>query len=211
MPLTPSDARPQPNSAWQTLLLFVAIAGILFVISRYAAMSVGHIKGNEHPAVGAVAPQVAFAPLTGATPIRLAEQKGKVVLINFWGTWCPPCRAEFPRLQQATRPFLDHDDFIFASVCIPATDDEPKSETAKDAAEFLKQHNASFEAVYDPESKSFAAILVATKTQQSVVPFTVVIDRSGKFAGVWIGYESGDEEDVAKTIHAALEAKDSNR
>lgn len=206
MSTSSSDPRDRTSSAWSTLLIFAAIAVAIVVTVRYLKVGGDQASGKLHPAVGNPAPAVEFASLTGETLFRSADTKGKVLLINFWGTWCPPCRAEFPRLAAATKPYLSAQDFLFASVCVPASDDELKSDTASDAARFLKQHNATFDAVYDTDAKCFASLLRALNVSDPVVPFTVVIDRNGKFAGVWTGYVAGDEEDVAKAINDALEA-----
>lgn len=200
----PAKPPASSSSAWQTILLFVAVAGFLFVIARLLLPGESREAGAPHPAVGKPAPAIELAALTGDRAFRLAEEKGKVVLVNFWGTWCPPCRMEFPRLMEATAAFRERDDFAFASVCVPGGG-ETKEELASDAAEFLRQQRAPFPALHDEDSAAFNSLISASLAGRAGVPFTVVIDREGKFAGVWLGYQTGDEDEVARVIGLALD------
>ena len=202
----PTEHPERPFSAIHTILLFVVVAGIVFVISRFALTRGPRIAGAENPAVGKAAPNVTFAKLTGEQSIQLSEQRGKVVLINFWGTWCPPCRAEFPKLVEVTAPYLARDDFRLISVCVPGGA-ESQEELAADAREFLMQQRAEFPALHDPNSAAFNSLMKSVGAQRGGIPFTVIIDQQGKFAGIWMGYNSGDEEEVAQVLNMALQTK----
>lgn len=202
----PIEHSDRQFSAVQTILLFVAVAGIVFVISRFALTRSPRIAGAENPAVGKAAPNVTFAKLTGDQAIKLSEQRGKVVLINFWGTWCPPCRAEFPKLVEVTKPYLPREDFRLISVCVPGGA-ESQEELAADAKEFLMQQRAAFPALHDPDSAAFNALMKSVGVQRGGIPFTVIIDQQGKFAGIWMGYDSGDEDEVAQVLNLAFQVK----
>ncbi len=202
----PSEHSERHFSAIQTILLFVTVAGIVFVIVRFALTSAPRLAGAENPAVGNAAPNVTFAKLTGDQAVKLSEQQGKVVLINFWGTWCPPCRAEFPKLVEVTRPYLARDDFRLISVCVPGGGESEK-ELAADAKEFLMQQRAEFPAMHDPNSAAFDSLMNSVGVQRGGIPFTVIIDQQGKFAGVWMGYDSGDEDEVAQVLNLAFQTK----
>lgn len=202
----PTEQTPRSSSAIQTVLLLVLAAGALFAISRYVLRRNSRDVGVENPAVGADAPDVSFSSLTEDKVTKLIDQRGKVVLINFWGTWCPPCRAEFPALVELTKPNLSRDDFFLISVCVPGGS-ESKEELALEAKKFLLQQRAEFAAYHDPNSEAFDALLKAAGVQQGGIPFTVIIDRQGKFAGVWMGYDVGDEDEVAKVLDTAIQNK----
>ena len=201
-----NEQKPRSSSTLQTVLLLVLAAGAVFAISRYVLRRNPRVTGVENSAVGAAAPDVTFSSLTDDKGTKLAEQRGKVVLINFWGTWCPPCRAEFPALVELTKPNLTRDDFLLISVCVPGGP-ESKEELALEAKKFLLQQRAEFAAYHDPSSEAFDALINAAGIQQGGIPFTVIIDRQGKFAGVWMGYDVGDEDEVAKVLDAAIQNK----
>jgi cytochrome c biogenesis protein CcmG/thiol:disulfide interchange protein DsbE len=195
----------ESQSALQTILLIVAVAGIVFALSRFVLLRPNRTVGEKSPAVGQPAPDIHFAALTTPKGIRLAEAKGKVVLINFWGDWCGPCKVEFPHLVQLTNPYLTRDDFKMVSVNVPGGGGE-QEELAADARKFLKAHAAKFEAYLDNDSAAFDALMKVAKEPQGGIPLTVVIDKTGVIAGLWIGYDSGDEEEVARVLAAALDA-----
>lgn len=193
-------------SALQTILLIVAVAGIVFALSRFVLLRPNRLVGEKNPAVGQPAPDIQFAALTTSNGIRLAEAKGKVVLINFWGDWCGPCKVEFPHLVKLTTPYLTREDFKMVSVNVPGGSGE-QEELAAGARKFLKAHGAKFDAYLDDDSAAFDALMKVAKEPHGGIPLTVVVDKTGVIAGLWIGYDSGDEDEVARILAAALDAK----
>jgi peroxiredoxin len=116
---------------------------------------------GAHPAqTGKVAPD--FTVSDGATTIHLANYRGRVVLLNFWATWCPPCVSEMPGLVE-----LHHDrpDLAILAVSI---DDDPNA-----YSRFLVRRHVDFITVRDPSQS--AARLYHTEGW----PETYIIDRQG--------------------------------
>src|SRR5690606_16688498 len=99
---------------------------------------------------------------------KVADLKGKVVFMNFWATWCPPCKAEMPSIQVLKEKFKDREDVVFLLVEI-----EHEQEKAHD---FLKQNNLDLP-IYYPESQ-----IPANWLGQSI-PATVILDKNGNIAG----------------------------
>ncbi len=102
------------------VLLLLAAAALLFVNSR----NFGGRQGASHPAVGQLSPALRFEPCVFVdSPLSPAAAEGRVVLVNFWGTWCPPCREEFPHLAALRQRFASNERFLFVSVSCEMSED----------------------------------------------------------------------------------------
>jgi thiol-disulfide isomerase/thioredoxin len=126
-------------------------------------------------AVFAVAPPAAFCQ-TGKAPAlelkdlrgrrhRLSDYRGKVVLLNFWATWCPPCRAEVPDLVRWQREYAK-DGLQIVGVTYPPTN-------LADVRRFVRRHKVTYPVLLG--SKETRALFMGGET----LPVTVVIDREG--------------------------------
>ena len=151
-----------------------------------AALSVPSMAGNI--ADGASAPGFQLASMNGK-PLALTELKGQVVLINFWASWCGPCRQEMPILEQLYRSYQA------AGFTLLGVNVEP---SANDAQKFLKGTPVSFPILFDPESK------VSNLYEVSGMPSTVIVDRKGVVRYVHHGYKPGDEGEYLDQIRALM-------
>src|ERR1700691_3602231 len=140
--------------------------------------------------VTAGAPAAAFQlPAAVGDPVGLAELKGQVVLINFWASWCGPCRQEMPVLDQLYRKYKP------AGFTLLGVNVEPKS---ADALGFLKTTPVSFPILFDTQSK------VSNLYEVAGMPSTVIVDRKGTVRYVHHGYKPGDESDYQDQIRTLL-------
>jgi peroxiredoxin len=139
-------------------------------------------------APGTPAPPFSLASRAG-TPVSLAQYKGQVVMLNFWASWCGPCRQEMPLLESIYQKY-NKLGFTMLGVNV-----EPDSNAAN---EWLKQTPVSFPILYDKESKVSKAYDVAT------MPSTVIIDRAGKVRVLHRGYKPGDENDYLDSIRQLI-------
>src|SRR6478609_5729582 len=130
--------------------------------------------------------------LAGTGTISLSDYAGKVVVLNFWGSWCGPCRAEAPILEEAAAE-LSGQGVQFLGVNVKDTRDA--------GADFLKSKNVSYPSIYDPSMRTLLSI---RGLPTSGLPFTFVIDREGRVAHIWIGqlYDAAPLVDAASTIAA---------
>jgi peroxiredoxin len=135
-------------------------------------------------APGAPAPPFSLSA-RGGSDVSLAQYKGQVVMLNFWASWCGPCRQEMPLLESIYKKY-NKLGFTMLGVNV-----EPDSNAAN---EWLKQTPVSFPILYDKESKVSKAYDVAT------MPSTVIIDRTGKVRMLHRGYKPGDENDYMDSI-----------
>ncbi|MDO6759078.1 TlpA disulfide reductase family protein [Tamlana sp. 2_MG-2023] len=118
--------------------------------------------------------------------INLEASKGKVILINFWGTWCPPCIAEMPSMQALYEDYKDKVEFVFIS-------DEDHSLTNT----FLEEKGYTFE-TFVPRTAHPKIFNVTS------IPRTFLIDKSGHVIIDKTGAANWDSKEVRKTIDELL-------
>ncbi|TJZ63465.1 TlpA family protein disulfide reductase [Sphingobacterium olei] len=125
-------------------------------------------------------------------PINTADLKGKVVFINFWATWCPPCRAEMPSIEKLYKKFENNDQIVFLIVEIENDVDGTKK--------FLSEQKLSLPIFY-PNSEIPSAWLGGS------IPTTVILDKTGKIAvrkeGMYDYSTKEVEEFIANLINNA--------
>lgn len=160
-------------------LLFVVFVGSLISIAGYAlyesSLNVVHyhaaMKDQSEESVrtgsqiGERAPNMILRNLQG-DKVSLADYQGRIVLVNFWATWCPPCREEMPDLQ---RIYEDHDGRVIV-IGVNMT----KAETDDDHIHlFVQDSHVTFPIVLDPEGEAMNDYLIVAS------PTTFVLDENG--------------------------------
>src|SRR3979411_1210254 len=116
----------------------------------------------------------------GGRDVSLRQYHGQVVMINFWASWCGPCRQEMPLLESIYKKY-NKLGFTLLGVNV-----EPDSKAADD---WLQATPVSFPILYDKESK------VSKLYEVAGMPSTVIIDRRGKLRVLPRGYKPGDEKE----------------
>ena len=141
---------------------------------------------------GANAPQPApdFAlPAREGSDVRLSELKGQVVMINFWATWCGPCRQEMPLLQQLQSKY---EPLGFTLLGVNVENDSAAAQA------WLKGVPVSFPILFDRKNE------VAERFGVQGMPSTVFVDREGKVRYVHRCYKPGDEAKYADMIRSLV-------
>lgn len=163
-------------------------------IRRHAALALTLFALIGMPAlalaveVGEPPPEINLADLSGKK-ISLAALKGKVVVVDFWASWCAPCKEEMPVLESLYKRFKDSGLMIVGV----SVDNE-----AANAKKFLTGVKVSFPIVHD------AGHVVADKFKPPRMPTSYVIDKTGKVRFVHAGFRKEDgkklEEEVTKLL-----------
>jgi thiol-disulfide isomerase/thioredoxin len=118
-----------------------------------------------------VLPTVSGPALGSNQTISTQDYRGKVVVINVWGSWCPPCRKEAPDLQAASVETKDVAQFVG----ITSKDYDPAPAEA-----FVRSFKITYPSIYDPTGKVLLAF--AGELPPSAIPSTMIIDREGRLA-----------------------------
>jgi thiol-disulfide isomerase/thioredoxin len=157
-------------------------------------------QGAQHPGVGQALMYLELEPLTGdSVPMTKQSLAGRVTLLNFWATWCGPCKNEAPHLAALSKKLNSESKFQFLSV---NTDDEPLAEAEELAKKFQLEQGVSNPTWADPNARTWQS--AARQFQTTSIPFTVVIDTQGIVRGIWIGYVRGDEVAMEKLARDLL-------
>jgi thiol-disulfide isomerase/thioredoxin len=154
------------------------ITSILFAISISASSQAQIAKGNPFP-----------APSSYGVTGKMPDTKGKVVLYDFWASWCAPCRKAFPAYEKLYRKYAKQG-FVVVAV---GTDKKPT-----DSARFLKGLKYSFPVVFD-HSQRFVA-----KIRPSSMPTAYLVGKDGKVIHIHTGFKSSTTKTLEAQIKAAL-------
>ena len=139
-------------------------------------------------APGGLAPDFTLRTLDGPN-LRLQEQRGRVVLVNFWATWCGPCRQEMPHLSKLYDKYRASG-FVLLGVNV---DDDTKN-----AVDLAAKLGLKFPVSLDSDKK------VSRLYDLTAMPSTVLIDRDGKVRFVHRGYKDGYENTYDQQIRGLL-------
>lgn len=129
-------------------------------------------------------PQLVPPIVSADDDFDLEQFKGKVVYVDFWASWCIPCRASFPFMQNMAEKYGD-------SLVITAINVDKKR---SDADQFLRQFNVSFDIIYDPQGS------LAESFDVKGMPTSYLYDRDGQLVGTHIGFKQKDIDKLEAAI-----------
>ncbi len=158
-----------------------------------------HVPRPTHPAEGRVMRSLPIVSLDDPT-IPVPALAGKVTLLNFWGTWCPPCRQELPGLVRIAGRLADEPRFQFVAVSCGSGGDD--ADLPRETTAFLTSRQLPIAAWGFAEA--VAAMHFSLAYGLEAYPTTYLIGPDARVRHVWTGYRSSDEARIAAAIVALL-------
>lgn len=147
------------------------LAAILAIMLALGLAATSCPAETPAPEVGKMAPDFELDTLDGQTLV-LSQLKGKPVLVNFWATWCGPCRYEMPFLQQVYEEWPD-DKLVLLAVNV--------GESSSDVSQFMQSQGFSFTVLLDSQAA------VAQQYNVMGIPSTFFIDSDGVIQNIKVG------------------------
>ena len=193
------------NTVLTIVLAIVIVAVIGGSVLAYRSLSGKIATPTDTPAVTAdsssngtepanekdAAPDITVYDGSG-NAVTLAEQRGKPVVINFWATWCPPCKSELPHFDKLYQEYGDRVEFMMVDLT------DGGGETAENTKAFLEENGYTFPVYYDDEGSATAAYRISS------IPLTVLLDADGNAADSHLG--AMDEATLRTYIESLIAA-----
>lgn len=173
------------------VIVIVALVALVGSIVRFSLVEKPQIKERGGIKKGTIAPSFILKDLT-EKEVNLAKYRGKVVIIDFWATWCPPCRKELPHIQKI------YDKYKNKKVIVLAITSESNIEKVKD---FIEEGGYTFPILIDGRREANSAYGV------SAIPMLFVLDREGAIQHTHRGYSPKIETTLSKEIDGLLAKK----
>ena len=139
--------------------------------------------------VGDAAPDFTVTMFDGSE-VTLSKLKGKVVLVNFWATWCPPCREELTHVEKEIIEAFEGQEFVFLPIS--------RGEKRETVEKFRKKMGYSFPMGLDPDQSIF------NKFASNYIPRNFLIGKDGKIAFISVGFDEAEFQALIAEIKKAL-------
>ena len=157
----------------------ILIATLLFAPSFFA-----------YPAnLGETAPAFSLESISGSEPVELGSQTAKILYIDFWASWCGPCKLSFPSMIKLKELFKD-DPFEIIAISVDAD--------SKAAKKFLDSYKVNFQVALDPDG------VVAEKYALPGMPSSFLLDQDRKLIAMHKGFRKSDFTKIKEEIEEAL-------
>ncbi|MEZ4297850.1 MAG: peroxiredoxin family protein [Polyangiaceae bacterium] len=148
--------------------------------------------GDVQGMIGKPAPDFQAEAVTGEGPTSLKDAKGTVVILDFWATFCGPCKKSFPKYQALVEQFGGEVNVLAVST------DDPEDVNKDTLVEFANATGAKFAIVWDKNKQAVGAYPTPT------MPTSYIIDKEGVVKHVHAGYKDGEEDEITEEVKALL-------
>lgn len=167
---------------WRSVIVRPALRALLIGL-----LSIGVAEARV-PVIGERAPDFTLRSSIGKN-LKLSEYRGQVVMVNFWATWCGPCREELPQLNRLYAQY-QRAGFVLLGLNV---DDNPKA-----ALKLVDQLSLGFPVLFDSKKQ------VSGRYDVDAMPSTLLIDRSGVVRYLHRGYRGGVEREYESKLRELL-------
>lgn len=191
--------RKSSRQLWIMLALIVVIAAVIVLLPTGAEpepQPSDELEATTLVHAGEEAPDFTVGMFDGST-VTLSELRGKVVLLNFWATWCPPCREELTHVQSEIIDRFAGRDFLFLPVS--------RSESRQAVASFRQKTGYNFPMGLDSTRS------VYDRYASNYIPRNFLIDAEGKVVTATVGFEPEEFDELIRAIEATLAQAEQNR
>jgi cytochrome c biogenesis protein CcmG/thiol:disulfide interchange protein DsbE len=194
--IDPDPMKTSPQSAYRALTR-AAVASIVLALPLAAGCggesssgegAASPAGGATHELVGNPAPTFTMKTVNGKGDVNMEKLKGKVILVDFWATWCEPCKKSFPKLQELNTKYKPNLVVIGIS-----QDDENQG-----LQDFAKTFGAEFPIGWD-DAKN-----IAKKYNPKSMPSSFIVDQSGVVRFAHVGWHDGEMEEVEKELKSLM-------
>jgi peroxiredoxin len=185
------------SSTSSTVRTFAAyFAGAALTLSALACSGGGaaDASGAKHPLIGVAAPEIGSEAVSGDGPKTLKDAQGKIVILDFWGTFCEPCKKSFPKYQEIVDQFPGEVTVIAVAV------DEPDSTKKEQLTAFAAENHAKFAIVWDKDHSAAEKYGMRSLT----MPSSFIIDKAGVVRHLHVGFKDGEEAKVAEEVKGLI-------
>lgn len=182
------------SSTVRSLASLTAITALSFAVGCGGGGGGGatDASGASNPLIGKAAPDFSAEYVSGDGPKSVKEAQGKVLILDFWGTFCEPCKKSFPKYQELV------DQFGGSAAVLAVAVDEPETTKKEQLTGFATENHAKFAIVWDKDHKAAQAYGMDKLT----MPSSFVIDKAGVVQHLHVGFKDGEEAKLAEEIKA---------
>jgi thiol-disulfide isomerase/thioredoxin len=162
----------------------------MWLLALLLLAACGGERSNLPPGVGARLPMVVLEGLGEEAPVSMDAMRGVPLIINFWATWCAPCRSEMTSLQRLSHRLAGH------GVRVIGVTVDPDVNLAR---EFIRSHALTFPMYLDGRGKSLQWTL-----RVRALPETILVARDGRIAARIVGARDWESAESARVLEWAL-------
>lgn len=163
---------------------------LLLIGCRANAVNGGTLDDAGHTKVGDTVPAFSVQEISGDT-FSIGAERGKVVVVSFWATWCGPCQVEMPLLEKDIwEKYKSSADFAMVGIA--------REQTKETVSNFQAHHSFTYPLAYDPDRSTYRLFA------DSGIPRTYVVDRRGRIVYQSVGYGPGVVDELDKAVRKAL-------
>lgn len=188
--------RKSSRQLWIMLALIVVIIALIALLpsgsepAGQAEETADEIEATTLVKTGDLAPDFTVEMLDGSR-VTLSDLRGKIVLLNFWASWCPPCREELTHVQQEIIDRFAGREFLFLPIS--------RGESRDEVDAFRKKSGYEFPMGIDPSREIF------DRYASNYIPRNFLIDADGKVILTTVGFEKNEFEALIRTIGQTLD------